>query len=80
MTILFSKSPETYEKIIHTLDVLLNEQRHQRADLATVKRQLHTLLNLLKLQKQVDEYFDRDESTSLQTDTEEQLEHGTDNS
>ncbi len=71
MNILFSKSPETYEKISHTLAVLLNEQRHQRADLATVKRQLHTLLNLLKLQKQVDDYFERDE-TSPQTDSEEQ--------
>ncbi len=77
MNNLFSKSPETYEKFSHVLDLLLAEQRHQRADLATVKRQLHTLLNLLKLQKEVDDYFDRDE-TSHQTDTEEQI--GTDNS
>ncbi len=55
---LLSKSPETYEKLTHNLDILLTEQRHQRADLATIKRQLHTIINGANLQKQVDEYFD----------------------
>ncbi len=53
--------------------MILAEQRHQRADLATIKRQLHTLINTGNLQKQVDEYFEDDEEenseTSSQTDT-----------
>ncbi len=68
---LLSKSPETYEKLAHQLVVILNEQRHQRADLATIKRQLHTIIIDLGIQKQVDTYFDE---TSPQT---EQAEHGT---
>ncbi len=57
---LLSKSPETYEKLTHLTQMLLTEQRHQRADLATIKRQLHTIINHLNLQKQVDEFFDKD--------------------
>ncbi len=55
---LLSKSPETYEKLTLKIDMLLTEQRHQRGDLATIKRQLHTLINRAQLQKQVDDYFD----------------------
>ncbi len=55
---LLSKSPETYEKLLHKLDMLLDEQKHQRGDLATIKRQLHTIITSDKLQKQVDEYFE----------------------
>ncbi len=58
MNNLFFKSPETYEKLINKLDMLLAEQRHQRADLDTIKRQLHRLISDTGLQKQVDEYFD----------------------
>ncbi len=61
MNNLFSKSPETYEKFFNKLDMLLTEQRHQRSDLATIKRQLHMIINHLNLQKQVDDYFDEDE-------------------
>ncbi len=57
---LLSKSPETYEKLTHKLDMLLTEQKHQRADLATIKRQLHTIINSANLQKQVDDYFEDD--------------------
>ena len=70
MNNLFFKSPETYEKFFNKIDMLLSEQRHQRADLDTIKRQLHTLINMLKLQTQVDEYFERDE-TSPQTDSDD---------
>ncbi len=52
------KSPETYVKLTNHLQMLLTEQRHQRADLATIKRQLHTIINGMNLQKQVDEYFE----------------------
>ncbi len=57
---LLSKSPETYEKLTFKIEMLLTEQRHQRGDLATIKRQLHTIINHMNLQKQVDEYFDKD--------------------
>ncbi len=61
MNNLFSKSPETYEKLIQQIDIVLGEMRHQRNDLSTIKRQLHTLQINLDVQKQVDDYFD-DES------------------
>ncbi len=65
MNNLFFKSPETYEKFYNKLDMILAEQRHQRGDLATIKRQLHTLVKDIALQKQVDEYFTKDEETSF---------------
>ncbi len=54
------KSSETPDLSVlkHLTDMLLTEQRHQRADLSTIKRQLHTIINSLNLQKQVDEYFE----------------------
>ncbi len=55
---LLSKSPETYEKLNTSIQMLLTEQRHQRGDLATIKRQLHTLINRAQLQRQVDDYFE----------------------
>ncbi len=69
----YTKSPETFNNstIKHWLEILLNEQKHQRGDLATIKRQLHTIINSLALQKQVDEYFEEDE-TSPQTDSGQQ--------
>ncbi len=65
MNNIFSKSPETYEILYHKLDMLLTEQKHQRADLATIKRQLHQLINTTNLQKQVDEYFDKDDKEDI---------------
>ncbi len=62
------KSPETsiYSTFETLLNLLLQEQRHQRADLATIKRQLHTLINDIALQTQVDDYMDK------KTDSDEQ--------
>ena len=71
MNNLFSKSPETYEKLLQLTNMLLSEQRHQRADLQTIKRQLHSLISDRKLQEQVDKYFEDDE-TSPQTESTEQ--------
>ncbi len=70
-----TKSSETPDLffIKHLIEILLDEQRHQRADLATIKRQLHTLINSGNLQKQVDDYFTEDiEETSPQTESVEQ--------
>ncbi len=67
MNNLFFKSPETYEKLINKLDVMLTEQRKQRSDLSTIIRMLQNLINDTNLQKQVDEYFeDTEDSPNLQ--------------
>ncbi len=55
------KSEADFHKIVfNKLDMVLSEQRHQRADLATI----HRLLKLMKtddsLQQQVDSYFEDD--------------------
>ncbi len=54
-----SKSPETLiDSSIRTLiDLMLKEQRAQRADLSTIKRQLHRLINDTKLQTEVDSFY-----------------------
>ncbi len=57
MNNLFFKSPETYKKLIQSIEYLLDEQRHQRGDLATIKRQLHTLISSGELQDQAQDYF-----------------------
>ncbi len=52
-----SETPDLSE-LKHLISLLLTEQRHQRADMATIKRQLHTLINSNKLQAQVDQFFE----------------------
>ncbi len=57
-----SATPDLYfTSIQHKLELMLIEQRSQRADLATIKRQLHTLIGDSQLQKQVDTYFEDDQ-------------------
>ncbi len=56
------------KKFFLILETIQTEQRHQRNDLAFITRKLLIIINDMKLQKQVDEYFDRDE-TSPQTDS-----------
>ncbi len=70
MNNIFSKSPETYEILSHKLEMLLTEQKHQRADLATIKRQLHQLINTTNLQKQVDDYFEDDKKEDIPEESE----------
>ena len=48
------------QEILQQLEMLLAEQRHQRADLATIKRTLNKFINDSNLQKQVDEYYDHE--------------------
>ncbi len=62
-----SNAPDL-QKLFQSIEIIKNEQRHQRMDLATIKNQLHTLIKDLALQKQVDEYFDSDSRDT--TDTE----------
>ncbi len=68
MNNLFFKSPETYKKLIQSLEIIKTEQRHQRVDLGIIKNQLHTLIKDTALQKQVDEYFDSDSRDSADTE------------
>ncbi len=69
-----SKRTDLLENIITRLELILAEQRHQRSDLNTLRRMFTKLHNDLKLQKQVDDYYDSQE-TSPQTDYEEHLRH-----
>ncbi len=69
MTNFIFKSQGTYKKLCQQLVIIQTEQRHQRADLRMIMSQLDRLIVDKNLQKQVDEYFDEDE-TSPQTDPE----------
>ncbi len=62
------KSEADFHKIVfNKLDVIQQEQRHQRSDLAFIIRYIKRTELDLNLQKQVDEYFEDDE-TSPQTE------------
>ncbi len=65
------------KNVFNKLDMLLAEQRKQRADLSSLLSMTQMIINSTNLQKQVDEYFDKDEEdsfkeTSPQTDRIEQ--------
>ncbi len=71
MTNFIFKSHETYKKLANNIEVILNEQRHQRMDLASVlirltkiDASLVKLLNDDALQTQVDEYHEDHETSS----------------
>ena len=61
-----NKSPETSfysnDEILESLMMKIGhiqiEMRAQRSDLATIKRQLHTLITTSTAQKQVDEFYE----------------------
>ncbi len=66
------KSQQDFHKIVfNQLDMLLTEQRNQRNDLRQLQSTLNRLITDKALQKQVDTYFEDDE-TSPQTDSDEQ--------
>ncbi len=56
------KSEADFHKIVfNKLDMLLAEQRNQRHDLFVCLKLIKELTNSLKLQKQVDDYFDKND-------------------
>ncbi len=56
-----SEPPDLYFTSISKMcNLMLNEQRAQRIDLANILRILNKLINEGKLQKQVDEFFEED--------------------
>ncbi len=50
--------------------MLLAEQRHQRADLSTIKRQLHSILEI-SLKSQTLDYYPQDKADIPEVDNEE---------
>ncbi len=57
---LIKNSPITYGALERNLQLLLQEQRHQRSDLREMSLKLEKLLIDKHLQMQVDTYFDED--------------------
>lgn len=57
-------SPPDLQNISHNVEIILNEQRHQRGDMATINRKLQKLLNILLEQQTMDFY-----KTSPQTES-----------
>ncbi len=57
---LIKNSPNTIRTLDNHLEMILREQRHQRADLRDINRKIDRLLVDKHLQMQVDEYFDKD--------------------
>ncbi len=59
MTNFIFKSSTTLKKLANQLEVILNEQRHQRNDLATCLYLLKRVLNDKNLQETVDKYYEK---------------------
>ncbi len=57
MTNFIFKSPGTFKKISNQLEMILSEQRHQRADLQYIKNMLQFLKNDKNLQTQVSDFY-----------------------
>ncbi len=76
MTNFIFKSQSTYKKLANNIEVLLNEQRHQRMDLASLLRNMQVIIKHLDLEKKLtaslDEFYEAKDLTSPQTDSDEQ--------
>lgn len=55
---IFKSAAADLQKISQQLNLVLNEQRHQRSDLGLILRELNKLINADNLQKQVDEFYE----------------------
>ncbi len=58
---IFKSEADFHKIVINQLNALLSEQRNQRHDLFVCIKLIKELVNSSKLQKQVDEYFDKDD-------------------
>ncbi len=76
MTNFIFKSQGTYKKLANNIEVILNEQRHQRMDLASILRNMQVIIKHLDLEKKLsaslDEYYETQNQTSPQTESDEQ--------
>ncbi len=68
MTNFIFKSQGTYKKLANQLEVVLNEQRHQRGDLSAILYLLKSIKNDFKLSSNVAEFHDNDESDRPQVE------------
>ncbi len=59
MTNFIFKSPWTFKKIINQLEIVLNEQRHQRQDLAAILYLIKKLQTDKVLEKQTLDYYSK---------------------
>ncbi len=73
MTNFIFKSQGTFKKISNLLDIILAEQRHQRADNVQILFLLNKLLVNKNLQTQVEDFYDE---TSPQTDSDDKTDLG----
>jgi len=73
MTNFIFKSQWTFKKISNQLEIVLAELRHQRQDNVQILFLINKLITAANLQKQVDDYFEEDDETSPQTESDEQL-------
>ncbi len=62
MTNFIFKSQGTFKKISNQLDVIQSELRHQRTDHREILFLLDKLLTAKALQKQVDDFYEADET------------------
>ncbi len=60
MTNFIFKSSTTFKKISNQLEMILSEQRKQRADLQYLLQLVKSLKNDKNLQKMVDDWYDKD--------------------
>ncbi len=74
MKFIFKSHEDFYKIIIRDLQFLLDEQRHQRADLATINRRLSTIIHELNIEKQANEYYASHELDREQTQLPTELE------
>ncbi len=73
------KSEADFHKIVfNKLDMLLDEQRHQRMDLTTIIRLVTSMKIDKSLQNTVDKYFEEDENFSETSPQTEQKQNGPD--
>ncbi len=77
MTNFIFKSQGLIKNVDNKLKMILSELRHQRSDNIQILFLLNKLLVNKNLQKQVDQYFEDDE-TSPQTDQDEHMSQGID--
>jgi len=71
MTNFIFKSPGTYKKLANNLEVILNEQRHQRQDLAAILYILKMIRNDFKLSGSTAEFLDQDIASDVDTETDQ---------
>ncbi len=81
-----SREPDFYfiNQLPHKMELLLKEQVNQRKDLSIINALLKTLISDIGLQKQVDDYFERDTTSGYneappQSNSEDSAQDGSNN-